>query len=187
MSSNKSVFQILSAIDCKQYVKQKGKLDYLPWAKAWELVKGLYPDTSFKVYENEHGMNYFTDNRTAWVKVSTTINENELIEYLPIMDFKNKSTVIDAVTSVDVNKAIKRALVKSLAGHGLALYLYNGEDLPEESKLLSVEEVEELEKLITDTNSDKEKLLKFFRINNLNEANYQQAKTMLEKKLNKEA
>ena len=55
----------------------------------------------------------------------------EYIEYLPVMDFKNRSIPADAVTSFDVNKAIQRSLTKAVARHGLGLYIYAGEDLPE--------------------------------------------------------
>ena len=53
------------------------------------------------------------------------------IEYLPIMDYKNKSISLENITSFDVNKSIQRSLTKALARHGLGLYLYAGEDLPE--------------------------------------------------------
>ncbi len=49
------------------------------------------------------------------------------------MDFKNKSISKDQVTSMNVNTAIQRALTKSLARHGLGLYIYAGEDLPSEN------------------------------------------------------
>ena len=48
------------------------------------------------------------------------------------MDYKNKSISIENVTSFDVNKAIQRSLTKACARHGLGLYIYAGEDLPEE-------------------------------------------------------
>ena len=56
----------------------------------------------------------------------------EHIEYLPIMDFRNKSIPLESITSFDVNKAIQRSLTKAVARHGLGLYIYAGEDLPEE-------------------------------------------------------
>ena len=55
----------------------------------------------------------------------------EHIEYLPIMDYKNKSISLENITSFDVNKSIQRSLTKALARQGLGLYLYAGEDLPE--------------------------------------------------------
>ena len=47
------------------------------------------------------------------------------------MDFKNKSIPLESITSFDVNKAIQRSLTKACARHGLGLYIYAGEDLPE--------------------------------------------------------
>ena len=60
-----------------------------------------------------------------------TVNGIEHIEYLPVMDYRNQSINADKVTSFDVNKAIQRSLTKAVARHGLGLYIYAGEDLPE--------------------------------------------------------
>ena len=58
------------------------------------------------------------------------INDQEHIEYLPVMDYRNNSILLDKITSVDVNKTIQRSLTKAIARHGLGLYVYAGEDLP---------------------------------------------------------
>ena len=50
------------------------------------------------------------------------------------MDFKNKSIKLEQITSFDVNKAIQRSLTKAVARHGLGLYIYAGEDLPEDAE-----------------------------------------------------
>ena len=81
--------------------------------------------------EVDNEVNYFTDGNTCWVKVSITINGLECIEELPIMDLRN-APVYGGVTCTQVNKAIQRALTKAAARHGLGLYIYAGEDLPEE-------------------------------------------------------
>jgi hypothetical protein len=82
------------------------------------------------VYEDYHtGVNYFNDGRSAYVKVGITINEQEYIDYLPVMSYNNKSVPLEQVTSMDVNKTIQRATVKALAYHGLGLKLWSGEDL----------------------------------------------------------
>ena len=39
---------------------------------------------------------------------------------------------VDAASMFDVNKAIMRCLVKNLAMFGLGLYVYAGEDLPDD-------------------------------------------------------
>ena len=67
----------------------------------------------------------------CWVKTGVETLGLEHIEYLPIMDYKNKSISLENITSFDVNKSIQRSLTKALARHGLGLYLYAGEDLPE--------------------------------------------------------
>ena len=141
------VFKILSAMDVNDKKSKKGKLDYLSWAHAWKAVKDVYPEANSFVYENEEGYNYFHDGRTAWVKVGMTIEGLEHIEYLPVMDFKNQSIPREKVTSMDVNKAIQRALVKAIARHGLGLYIYAGEDLPElsEEQIEITEQQKELE------------------------------------------
>lgn len=127
----KSVFEVLSAINVNEHTEKKNGLTYLAWAWAWAEVKKHFPDATYCIYENANGMNYHTDGRTCWVKTGVTINGLEHIEYLPVMDFRNASIPVEKVTSFDVNKAIQRSLTKAVARHGLGLYIYAGEDLPE--------------------------------------------------------
>lgn len=124
-------FVALNSINVNDKTEKKNGLTYLSWAWAWGEVKKLHPDAVYTIYENEAGWNYHTDGRTCWVKTGVTINGIEHVEYLPVMDFKNKSIPLDSVTSFDVNKAIQRSLTKAVARHGLGLYIYAGEDLPE--------------------------------------------------------
>ena len=95
-------------------------------------IKKAFPESTYTIYENANGWFYHTDGKTCWVKTGVTVNGVEHIEYLPVMDYKNKSIPADQVTSFDVNKAIQRSLTKACARHGLGLYIYAGEDLPEE-------------------------------------------------------
>ena len=124
-------FEKLNNIDVSQKIEKKGNLSYLSWAFAWQELKKLHPDAVYQVYENKDGLNYHSDGKTCWVKTGVTVNEIEHIEYLPIMDFRNASISADKVTSVDVNKAIQRSITKAISRHGLGLYIYAGEDLPE--------------------------------------------------------
>ena len=81
-----NIFKQLSSIDVKGKVEKKGKHDYISWATAWHLVKTEFPDAQRKVYEcNETGLNFFTDGRTAYVKVGITVEDVEHIDYLPVM------------------------------------------------------------------------------------------------------
>lgn len=125
-------FNDLYAVNVNGHTEKKNNLTYLSWAWAWGEIKKRHPDATYTVYENAEGWNYHTDGRTCWVKTGVTVNGIEHIEYLPVMDYKNKSIPVENVTSFDVNKAIQRSLTKACARHGLGLYIYAGEDLPEE-------------------------------------------------------
>lgn len=124
-------FAELNAINVSDKTEKKNGLTYLSWAWAWGELKKLHPDATYTVYENRDGWLYHTDGRTCWVKTGVTVNGIENIEYLPVMDFRNNSIPLDKVTSYDVNKTIQRSLTKAVARHGLGLYIYTGEDLPE--------------------------------------------------------
>ena len=126
-----SVFEKLNSINVNGHTEKKNGLTYLSWAWAWAELLKAFPDATYTVYENKDGWNYHTDGRTAWVKTGVTVEGKEYIEELPIMDFKNRSIPLESITSMDVNKAIQRSLTKAVARHGLGLYIYAGEDLPE--------------------------------------------------------
>lgn len=124
-------FVVLNSINVNDKTEKKNGLTYLSWAWAWSEVKKLHPMATYAIYENSSGLNYHTDGKTCWVKTGVIINGIEHIEYLPVMDFRNQSIPLEKVTSFDVNKSIQRSLTKAVARHGLGLYVYAGEDLPE--------------------------------------------------------
>ena len=126
-----TVFETLNTVNVNGHTEKKNGLTYLSWAWAWAELLKRYPDSTYTVYENKDGWCYHTDGRTAWVKTGVTVEGKEYIEMLPVMDFKNRSIPLDSITSMDVNKAIQRSLTKAVARHGLGLYIYAGEDLPE--------------------------------------------------------
>lgn len=134
-NNNKSVFETLSAVNVSDKIEKKGNLSYLSWSYAWGEVKKRYPSAQYKVYERDtqqYGpINYFTDGMTCYVKVSVTIEGLEHVEMLPIMDYKNQAVPLAKVNSCLVNKSIQRAVTKACARHGLGLYVYAREDLPE--------------------------------------------------------
>lgn len=150
-------FKQLYDIDVSNKKKSKNGLNYLSWAACWSEVKKMFPDATFKIYEElikitetvegksvekEIHRPWFDDGNTGWVKTGVTINDIEHIEELPIMDFKNKSIAANNITSADANKAIQRSLTKACARHGLGLYIYEGEDLPEETKEVGILQAE---------------------------------------------
>jgi len=135
--NEESTFDVLFKIDAGKKIKKKGKLSYVSWSDAWSEVKKLYPDASYKIYpqvmdENGNERFWHDDGRTGWVEVGVTIEGNEIREVLAIMDFKNQSIPAENITSVEANKTLKRCITKACALHGLFLFIYSGEDIPEE-------------------------------------------------------
>lgn len=139
---SESVFSRLNRINVNDHTEKKGlgrnALSYLSWAWAWAEVKKAYPRSYYTIYEAANGCIYHTDGRTCWVKTGVTIVDGEWkqehIEYLPVMNNSNGSISLEEVTSVAVNKTIQRSLTKACARHGLGLYIYAGEDLPEDDQ-----------------------------------------------------
>ncbi len=130
-SKTTNYFKKLAAVNVNEHTEQKNGLTYLSWAYAWQIIKEHHPTAFYTIYENAQGFNYHTDGRTCWVKTGVTIDGLEHIEYLPVMDYRNKSIPLEAVTSTDVNKAIQRSITKACARHGLGLYLYAGSEAPD--------------------------------------------------------
>lgn len=154
-----SVFSTLSAIDISQKLKKKNNLSYLPWSTAWEIIKLHYPDSTYHTIKAENGWNYHTDGRTCWVEVEVTINGETQTESLAVMDHRNKAIPYEEVTSVDVNKSIKRALTKCCSLFGLGLSLWSGEELSDTAKAARAVRVaaeraesDERRKLLTEAN-----------------------------------
>jgi hypothetical protein len=189
-----NVFKTLNAINVNDKTEKKNGLTYLSWAWAWGEVKKCYPTATYTVYENNQGWNYFTDGKTCWVKTGVTIEELEYIEYLPVMDYRNKSIPLEMVTSFDVNKTIQRSLTKALARHGLGLYIYAGEDLPEAEEEPKVDNkminsIKELACRYAELRGGKEEeLLKYylnkFNVKSIEDLTYTQG-TMIGKELSK--
>ena len=82
----KCVFQILNEYDITEHLKQKNNIIYLPWSKAWMIVKSLFPNATFTINKADDGCIYHTDGKTAWVEVSMTINDQTETESLAVMD-----------------------------------------------------------------------------------------------------
>lgn len=177
-----SVFETLNAVNVNEHTEKKNGLTYLSWAWAWAEVKKQYPEATYTIYENADGWFYHTDGKTAWVKTGVTIDGLEHIEYLPVMDYRNKSIPVDAVTSFDVNKAIQRSLTKACARHGLGLYVYSGEDLPEAEKLTEDDRETLTSKIMNAVgvyNLDAAKVFRKSKINGLDELPVERLNGML--------
>ena len=180
----KSVFETLFEINVNDHVEKKNGLSYLSWPYAWAEVKKRFPDANYKVYETESGCIYFTDGKTCWVKTGVEIAGLEHIEYLPIMNYKNKSISLESITSFDVNKSIQRSLTKALARHGLGLYLYAGEDLPEiEIEKISTKDAKILQSVVKNFDEPDKlyaTLLKKYNVSSFKELTVKQRVEILE-------
>lgn len=129
----KNYFTELNDINVNGKTESKNGLTYLSWAWAWGELKKRHPDATYTIYENPAmgGMPYYTDGKTAMCKVSVTVGDITHVEWLPVMDHRNNSIPLERIDSFAVNKTIQRALTKAVARHGLGLYIYAGEDLPD--------------------------------------------------------
>lgn len=133
MEDNKNYFADLNTVNVGDHTEKKNGLTYLSWAWAWGSLKTMHPDANYTVYERQDGRIYWDDGKTCWVKVGVTVKGIEHIEYLPVMNNRNQSIPLAQVTSMDINKSIQRCLTKAIARHGLGLYIYAGEDMPEDA------------------------------------------------------
>jgi hypothetical protein len=123
------VIKDLLKLNVNDHTEKKGNLTYLSWAWAWDLALKADEQATYKV-EMFGDKCYMDINGTAMVFVTVTIFGKPMTCQLPVMDYKNK-----AITNPDafaINTAIMRCMTKALSLHGLGLYIYSGEDLPED-------------------------------------------------------
>jgi hypothetical protein len=122
--------EALLKTDVNAHTEKKNNLTYLSWAWAWAEALKADPKSTFKV--EMFGDKCFMDiNGTAMVWVTVTMFDKPMTCQLPVMDYRNKA--IPNPDAFQVNTAIMRCMTKALSLHGLGLYIYAGEDLPEES------------------------------------------------------
>jgi hypothetical protein len=119
----------LLKINVNDHVEKKGNLSYLSWAWAWAEVLKIDPGAHWKVYEWNMRPAMFMPDGSAMVKVAVMIKGDEKLCVLPVMDNRNRA--IQNPDAFAINTAIMRCLAKAIAMHGLGLYIYAGEDLPE--------------------------------------------------------
>lgn len=153
---DKSIFSELNAVNVNEYVEKKQKLTYLSWAMAWQEVKKRYPEATYTIKRYDDKPYVFDEDLGYMVFTEVTINDLTHEMWLPVMDGANKAMKnkaytyqvkeynygkptgnfidkeVSAATMFDVNKTIMRCLTKNLAMFGLGLYIYQGEDLPED-------------------------------------------------------
>ena len=123
--------EMLLKKNVNDHVEKKNGLSYLSWAWAWAEALKADPKASFRV-EMFDCKCYMEINGTAMVFVTVTMFDKPMTCQLPVMDYRNKAILNPDAFAV--NTAIMRCMTKALALHGLGLYLYSGEDVPEEGR-----------------------------------------------------
>lgn len=146
-------FDALYSLDLSDKVEKYNDLTYLSWANAWAEFKRCYPSATYRIIKNpETNLPYFAD-PCIGIMVYTEVEVEGITHemWLPVMNSSNKAMkleaytysvydkfkkqhvekTVEAATMFDINKTIMRSLVKNLAMFGLGLYIYAGEDVPE--------------------------------------------------------
>jgi hypothetical protein len=124
---SKMIAQMLST-NVNNHTEKKNNLTYLSWAWAWAEALKADASATYKV-EMFDGKCFMDINGTAMVFVTVTMFGKSMTCQLPVMDFRNKAILNPDAFAV--NTAIMRCMTKALSLHGLGLYIYAGEDLPE--------------------------------------------------------
>lgn len=188
-----SIFNKLNSINVNDKTENKNGLTYLSWAWAWGEFKKVYPEATYTIKRNEQGLPYIYDENLGYM-VFTEVKVGDLVHemWLPVMDNANKSMkdkpykyqtkeykygkltgnivekTVEPATMFDINKTIMRCLTKNLAMFGLGLYIYAGEDLPEDTQLDETEIIDEkfekaLRQRISNNNIPDEKVIKVLK------------------------
>lgn len=130
-NDSSELFRDLLEVDVSKYKEQKGKLDYISWARAYREIVKRCPTFTYKVKKNENGMPFFKDESGVFVFTECSVGETTREMWLPVMDFRNNAS--KNPTTTEINKTIMRCLTKNIAMFGLGLDLYAGEDIPDEN------------------------------------------------------
>ena len=167
---NKSTFDILNNIDVSKYVEKKGQFNYLSWAYAVRELLKACPTATWEVHlfvgEDGTKQPYMKDGTGSYVQVSVDVEGVVRSQIHPVLDHRNKP--IDNPNSFQINTSIQRCLAKAIALHGLGLYIFAGEDLPEVNKPEPVKMTTAQKKTILETlNSDESPLSEDERNNTL--------------------
>lgn len=139
-----SKFDEIFKLNVNEKTEKKSGLTYLSWAWAWSEFMRFHPDAVYEVVMFE-GVPYTASPLGFMVFTKVTAGDITHEMWLPVMDGANKAMKqepysyktkygekwVEAASMFDVNKTIMRCLVKNLAMFGLGLYIYAGEDLPE--------------------------------------------------------
>ena len=125
-----SVFEKLSAIDVSGFTEKKGQFTYLSWSDALNELLKHYPEATWHVLSDSNGFPYTQTPAGCFVTVEVIIEGISRTQVHPVLNHVNKT--IEMPNAFEINTAIQRCLAKCISLHGLGLYIYRGEDLPEQ-------------------------------------------------------
>ena len=127
-SSAGNYFATLNAINVSEHIEKKGGFSYLSWPFAVAQLRLADPTATWSVVRFD-GLPYLASDVGVFVEVAVTVQGVTLSQIHPVLDGRNRPLL--SPNSFDINTSIQRALVKAIALHGLGLYVYAGEDLPQ--------------------------------------------------------
>ena len=122
-------FDELSKVDCSKHIEKKGRFSYLSWPFAVSELRKRHPDATWEVIKSQDGLPFTMSPAGCFVEVAVTVGGVKLSQIHPVLDNNNRT--IAEPNAFQINTSIQRCLVKAIALHGLGLYIYAGEDLPE--------------------------------------------------------
>ena len=137
MSSKQNVFETLNKVDVSEYTEKKGKFNYLSWSYAVRELLKVCPTATWEVhtFDGVDGTKqpYMKNGTGAYVQVSVNVDDIVRSQIHPVLDHRNQT--INEPNAFEINTSIQRCLAKAIALHGLGLYIFAGEDLPEPDAL----------------------------------------------------
>lgn len=143
----------LLKINVNEHTEKKNGLTYLSWAWAWAEVLKLDPGARWHAveYSDERGCALpamFLPDGSAMVKTEVTIKGETKVCTLPVMDHRNKA--IKQPDAFAINTAIMRCMTKAISMHGLGLYIYAGEDVPEADNVKPIKGTDGIENSVSE-------------------------------------
>ena len=124
--------------DVSKYTEKKGKFTYLSWCFAVQELKRACPTARWGVTKAENGEPFHKTECGYFVEVWVDVDGINLSQVHPVLNHRNEP--IEKPNAFEINTSLQRALAKAIALHGLGLYIYAGEDLPEPDALTAKEE-----------------------------------------------
>ena len=177
-----NTFEKLNKVDVSQFTEKKGQFNYLSWAHAVRELLKICPTATWEVhlFDGPEGTKqpYIKTGTGAYVQVSVDVDGVIRSQIHPVLD--NRNQTIDNPNAFQVNTSIQRCLAKAIALHGLGLYIFAGEDLPEADPLTSAQayELNELAQGIKNQDLLKE-ITDSINNNKVNSGNYEKVKTYI--------